>query len=527
MEEWSRRAFWIVIAVAGVLLILRMGSFPLLDPDESRFARTSVEMARSGDLVVPTFEGVPRLVKPPLLHWFQAALFRAFGVSEGTARIPAALATLGSVLLLGWVARRRFGDEGAAWAAAFFIVMPLVMTMGRVGTLDALLSVHILAALALDLAGPPQTRPFRGGALGALLGLVFLIKGPVGVLLTLFVMLAGRTASGREVMPGLRQTLAVCGAFLFVVLPWGLAFLERVGPAKVMETVRTEVFSRAFEGTAHIEPPWFFAKVVAIGFLPWVGPLIVGAFRSMARMGDPEARTARYAAAGLFAGLLFFSLSKGKLPNYILPLAPLATLLITWEFGQELAEPGERRLGPRLVAATLVALAFVLGVAPFLGLGPEVTGMAFAGAIEFGLAAVVALLALARPHPRLVYGAAAVAAALFHLSALVVLLPLLGREHSAESLVREMPVLTSKRPVLLVEKGIPSLTFYADRIPEHLSITSLPERLDALDAPLVVIDEDDLGRIPPSVRSRIQAVGHSGRYHVYEGDGAQHRKQGE
>ena len=60
------------MAAGALLLSLGAGSLPLLDPDESRFARTSVEMVRSGDLVVPHFEGQPRLVKPPLLHWIQS-----------------------------------------------------------------------------------------------------------------------------------------------------------------------------------------------------------------------------------------------------------------------------------------------------------------------------------------------------------------------------------------------------------------------------------------------------------------------
>ena len=81
-------------------------------------------MLRSGDPVVPTFEGEPRLVKPPLLHWLQTVLFRTLGVHPWLARVPALLSTLGSLLLVAWVARRRFGNEGAAWAAAVFLTSP-------------------------------------------------------------------------------------------------------------------------------------------------------------------------------------------------------------------------------------------------------------------------------------------------------------------------------------------------------------------------------------------------------------------
>ena len=62
MEEKGKLAILAAIAGALLLLFVRIGATPLLDREEARFARTSVEMMRSGDYVVPTFEGVPRLV---------------------------------------------------------------------------------------------------------------------------------------------------------------------------------------------------------------------------------------------------------------------------------------------------------------------------------------------------------------------------------------------------------------------------------------------------------------------------------
>ncbi len=149
----GRIACAVVVAVFAAALLWGAASVPLLDPDEARFARTSIEMLRSADPVVPTFEGRPRLTKPPLLHWIQAALFRALGPTELAARLPSIAATLGLVLLMVRVLRRRFGDEGAAWAAAAFASVPLVVALGKVGTIDALLSLHVGAVVLLDLGG--------------------------------------------------------------------------------------------------------------------------------------------------------------------------------------------------------------------------------------------------------------------------------------------------------------------------------------------------------------------------------------
>src|SRR5207342_821096 len=104
---------------------------------------------------------------------------------------------------------------------------------------DALLSVHVLAALCFDLGGTLADRAARGAAIGALLGLAFLVKGPVGV-----------------------------------VLPRGLVFLKSVGGGTAAGTIRHEALERYFGGTAHIEPPWFYVQIVLIGCLPWTGPLV-------------------------------------------------------------------------------------------------------------------------------------------------------------------------------------------------------------------------------------------------------------
>ena len=138
MERRFRVASWVLLAVVALTLVARSGSIPLMETDESRFARTSVEMQRAHDPVVPHFEGQPRLVKPPLLHWLQASLFATLGFSSLAARLPAALATLLSVFLVAAVVRRRFGEEGAFWTAAVLATIPLVVILGRVGTLDAL-----------------------------------------------------------------------------------------------------------------------------------------------------------------------------------------------------------------------------------------------------------------------------------------------------------------------------------------------------------------------------------------------------
>lgn len=511
-----RVAFWILLAAAGLLLLIRAGSVPLLDPDESRFARSSVEMLRTGDLVVPHFDGQPRLVKPPLIHWIQASVFSLVGPREWAARLHAAAATLGSILLVGWLARRRFGPEGRLWAVAVFVTMPLVLVPGRIGTLDALLAVHVLAVVALDFMGEDGAGPYRSICTGALLGLAFLVKGPVGVILPLLVMLAGRTAAGRVVLPGRRSVLRAVAAWTAVVLPWGLVFVRRVGADQTVQTIRHEVLERYFAGTLHQEPPWFFLVVGAAGFLPWLAPLLIGLVRAWRSRRDPVAEPALYAAAGLCVGFLFFSLGRGKVASYVVPLAPLAALLVTWELGREIEAPRERTSGPALLSATLAACAVLLGMAGVPRLDGAEHTVAVAGTICFAVGALVAATGAAGHRPRWAYGAAAGTTAVFLLASILVLFPAIGRTHSAAALIEAVPALSADRPLATVDVRVPSLTFYLDRHVEVLETAQLGDRMEQDDRPLFVFVDVDLPAVPADIAGRLDEVGRHGKYVVLE-----------
>jgi 4-amino-4-deoxy-L-arabinose transferase len=445
------------------------------------------------------------LVKPPLLHWIQTFVFSTIGVSAWTARLHAVLATLGSILLVGWIARRRFGDEGGVWAAAVMATMPLVLVPGRVGTLDALLSVHVLAAVALDLAVPRGERRYGAYAFGALLGLAFLAKGPIGVVLPVLIVLAGRTAAGIEVLPSLGGVFRGLAAWAVVVLPWGLAFVRRVGGSTAGETLRTEVLERYFAGTIHVEPPWFFAKVVAVGFLPWLAPLALGVGRAWLWRRLAVARTALYASAGLVVGVVFFSLGQSKLATYILPLAPLAAIVITWEIAREIDRP-EKTLGAHLLAAMTAGCAIALGLgAGRLEGAPR--GVALAGAGLYAVATLVAAHATARRRPRRAYGGVAAAAGAFLLLVVAVVFPPVARDRSSGPLVEAIPALSSGRPLVTVELRVPSLTFYTGRAPEILEMGELGGRIERDDVPLYVLADVDLQAVPAAVRGRLSEIG--------------------
>ena len=79
-----------LLATAAALLLCNL-SYPLIEPDEGRYAEIGREMVQSGDWIVPTLNGKAYFDKPPLFYWLVAGSFRLFGMSEQAARLVPAL----------------------------------------------------------------------------------------------------------------------------------------------------------------------------------------------------------------------------------------------------------------------------------------------------------------------------------------------------------------------------------------------------------------------------------------------------
>jgi 4-amino-4-deoxy-L-arabinose transferase-like glycosyltransferase len=106
----------LLLLLAGVALGWNLNGYRLFDPDEGRNAEVAREMAESRDYLVPHLDGLPYLDKPIVYFAAAAGLMELFGPNESAARLPAYIATLATVALLVWFARRRWGPD-AGWLA--------------------------------------------------------------------------------------------------------------------------------------------------------------------------------------------------------------------------------------------------------------------------------------------------------------------------------------------------------------------------------------------------------------------------
>jgi 4-amino-4-deoxy-L-arabinose transferase-like glycosyltransferase len=354
----------LIVATLYVCYFSHLGAIGFVGPDEPRYAWVARAMVESGDWVTPRLYGKPWFEKPVLYYWEAALSFKVLGVSETAARLPSAVSALLATLALAWLAWRLYGAETARW-----LLLLLPTTVGMIGFSHAaamdmpftgmLTVAMVCAAVALRLIPerknamsngepaaatgsqgkiiPPANR--RAGVFstpwlalilfGFFLGLAVLAKGPAGIILCggavffwgLF------TKLWRDAFR-LLHPLAVA-SFCLTALPWYILCARR-NPDFFRVFIIEHNFKRFLTPEfQHIQPFWFYGPVLLIAFLPWTVTVVWSIFVGIARIIQEQgisSRTGYFVCWPLFC-FLFFSVSKSKLPGYLLPAVPAIGLL--------------------------------------------------------------------------------------------------------------------------------------------------------------------------------------------------------
>ncbi len=125
-----------------------LDSFPIRNWDESMFAVNACEMIQNHNFIVPFFKNLPDTLtlKPPLQIWLQVLWIKLIGYNELAIRLPSAIASSCSALLLFYFIKKRVSLIFALCVFFVFITSFGVATFhtGRTGDTDALLAFFIL-----------------------------------------------------------------------------------------------------------------------------------------------------------------------------------------------------------------------------------------------------------------------------------------------------------------------------------------------------------------------------------------------
>ena len=331
--SWSRDLLLLTLAF-GALFFFRLGSYPLSNPDEGRYAEIPREMVASGDYVTPRLNGVVYFEKPPLVYWATAVCLKLFGPSEWSMRATPALFALAGVLLTYAAARRLHGREAGLLAAAVLGTSILYFVIAHIMLLDMAVSVFMAATLFCFVLGvreaPGARRRWLFYGLYASAALATLTKGLIGFLVTGAVMFLWLLIFNQWKRLRPLHLPSGIALFLLIAAPWHIlaaqaneTWAHRYFVYEHWERFTTPAASRP--GAWH-----YFVWIVLAGLIPWTG-FLWSAVRAGVRGG--WAKKNENADAWFFVTwavfiFLFFSKSHSKLAPYILPIFPAMAVMI-------------------------------------------------------------------------------------------------------------------------------------------------------------------------------------------------------
>ena len=357
---------WLLLAgFCGFLFFFGLASFGLIGADEPRYAQVAREMLARHDWITPTLGGKPWLEKPPLYYWQAMLAYSIFGVSDWSARLPAAVdATLMVIAIYLFLKRFRpgFQLDGALMTASAAGVIGFARAASTDMPLAAMFTIALLAWYAWYES---ESRRYLA-IFYSFLALGMLAKGPVAPLLGAVIVVI--FAAAKRDFRLISRTLWIPGMLLFCVIafPWYIAV-----QIKNPEFLRVFIFEHnlARFGTNlyhHPEPFWYFVPVTLIGLIPWTVFATASWTETLRvwwserqRMLASEDALNAFLVIWLVVPVVFFSLSKSKLPGYIVPALPAGTLLLA-EYVRRRVTDGE---SPGIV---LIVLHSIVAAAPIV-----------------------------------------------------------------------------------------------------------------------------------------------------------------
>jgi len=381
-KEWEKDQFTEVdqrilaslLLVGSLLFLVRLGHRPLWQWDEAIYANAARHMVRNGEWVIPHVEWHPQrsdiylrpfLEKPPLVMWLQGLSMSLFGVTRFAARLPTAVLTVLSGLLIYQFGRSLFDRVAGFVAAVVFFTTPLVFaTMdvgghgGRTGNTDIPLlffGTLFVYCMYLSLARDrPALLPYAGVAAG----LAVLAKGfQAGIFLVVvapLVLLQYRTLLSR-------YTVLSAGIVALLTVPWsayawirhGQEFVDQIFVEQVLSRATGEQFRADGGGLfSFMRYPYF--QEFPTAFDPWVYLLLPAAAIVLYYGWQSQNLGGPLLLVWWATSVLGFFALTGNQLWYIMPIAVPCALLLGGAGGQLSKRRQGAVIGITLGAAALL-----------------------------------------------------------------------------------------------------------------------------------------------------------------------------
>ncbi len=367
----------LLIVFFTVLYLFPLGGHPLFIPDETQYAEISREMVASGDWIVPRLNGLRCFEKPVMGHWLNAVSLSIFGENSFAVRLPAALSTGFTALLIFFLCVFCYGRDSRIPLLATFIYLSTlgVKAATTVALPDPSFTLFLTAALVMFfLAAEAQYASLKERIFlfttGLFTGCAFLTGGfpAFGILMLVvvpYLLLQRRRADL------FRMLVLPVIAVLLVSLPWSLLIYQQEP-----DFWHEQVHRFLSHDVRPVRPFYYFLLVLPATFMPWTMLLpaaAIGGFHNREKQIGVQRRLLIFCLCWLIFPFLFLTASSSKLPTFILPCFPPLVILFAHYIFQWLESNKEKRIflqWPIGILIVLLSILFIVISALHL-FGPE------------------------------------------------------------------------------------------------------------------------------------------------------------
>lgn len=373
----------IIICIISVLPWIGLGDFST--KGEPREASVAISMLESGNWILPQVYANEFAYKPPMAHWLMAICSYPQGyVSEFSSRLPSAIAF---ICLIGFTLiffGRRIKFQQAFIATLLLLTCIEIHRAAMTTRVDMLLTTFIVLGLyqlfrwedQIELKGLPVMVPI-------LLGCAVLTKGPVGLILPLFVFGVYLLMLRKYSLLTIFKSLLYIGvSSSFLPLLWYIAAWKQGGD-DFLEVVLAENFGRFFHlntpdinyNLGHENGVWYNFMTLAAGFIPWTIFFFFSLFGlNWQRSKQPLKKILKdswnnilsmekeklFSLVALVCIVFFYSIPSSKRSVYLMPAYPFIAIFLA-QYAIYITE--YRTKATRIFAAFLASVTTVVLIA--------------------------------------------------------------------------------------------------------------------------------------------------------------------
>ena len=336
-------------------LFYGIGSYPLIDVDETRYAVMSRDLLNSFGWNNLMLNHIPFLEKPPLYFWIVSSSIKFFGGFNAFAvRFPIALLASFIVFFTYYFGKRIISRKFGMISALILLSSVFFLVLSHVAIIDMVLTVFMTSAIYcafLTHFCMEKNKKYYWLYFYMFIGLGFLAKGilALAIPVTIIFIYNFITRTAKDMFKPINIIPGVI-VFLVMIMPWHLIMYKEYGFQFIKEYFLIHHFGR-FMGSEYIgreRPLLYFVPVFLLGFLPWTFiflAFLCDVFKKLTvkfklaegkiknkllvllEVKTNEQKLILFSLIYFAVVFILFSTSSTKLPTYILPIFPAASLL--------------------------------------------------------------------------------------------------------------------------------------------------------------------------------------------------------